>query len=83
MMDRETKLCVGDLLPTVADVAGADLEDEVTPIIRAFVGVLGGTLAEGKSVVLTDVGTLKSVAGRYRRIEFRPSRRLLHELRRS
>lgn len=74
------KLWIGDMYPAIAECAGADVEDEVVPVVSAFVDVLAGTLADGNSVGIVGLGSLL-VDGN--NVVFSPSRRLLKELRES
>jgi len=72
-----TKVWSQDLLPLVAEAAGADIEEEVAPIVSAFLSVLAQTLAEGHCVGLKRIGSFKPAEGTSR-IEFIPSRRRSH-----
>lgn len=74
-----TKMWIGDLFPAIAEAGGADIDDEVRPIVGAFIGVLSQTLARGESVGVIGLGTFE-VDGQ--QIRFRPARGLLENLRR-
>jgi nucleoid DNA-binding protein len=74
---EQKRVWLGDLLPTVADCAGADIDDEVRPVVAAFVDVIAGTLASCQSVVIAGLGTFN--VDDQKHITFSPSRRLLEK----